>query len=194
VEAGTTRPVGRPRSEKARRAILAAALELAGSESAGPLTMEAIARRAGVSKETLYRWWRAKADVILEALAERGEREIPVPDTGSLSEDLHRFMRSTALALDPRTRRALRTLAAQAASDPALAQRVRERFLARRRAALGELLQRAVERGELDTAQARTAVDLIFGSLWYRLIFETGPLGAAWAESVADAIGAMSAL
>src|SRR5919201_3461045 len=95
----TPRPVGRPRSESARRAILAAAFERASQPAPGGLTMEAIGRRAGVSKETLYRWWRPKEEVLLEALAERGEEAIPVPDTGSLAGDLGRFMRSTAAAL-----------------------------------------------------------------------------------------------
>ena len=179
---------GRPRSETARRAILAAALELAAERDAERVTMDAIARRGGVSKETLYRWWRSKGEVLLEALAQRGEEAIPVPDTGSLAGDLGRFMRSTAAALDRPTRRLLRTLAAQAAADPAFAEQTRERFLARRRAALAAVLDRAVERGELTAPRAGIALDLVFGSLWYRLIFDVGPLDASWADAVTDAI------
>ncbi|HYX84994.1 MAG TPA: TetR/AcrR family transcriptional regulator [Gaiellales bacterium] len=179
---------GRPRSETARRAILAAALELAAERDAERVTMDAIARRARVSKETLYRWWRSKGEVLLEALAQRGEEAIPVPDTGSLAGDLGRFMRSTAAALDRPTRRLLRTLAAQAAADPAFAEQTRERFLARRRAALAAVLDRAVERGELTAPRAGIALDLVFGSLWYRLIFDVGPLDASWADAVTDAI------
>jgi AcrR family transcriptional regulator len=188
--AATKRPVGRPRSEAARSAILAAALELAAEHGTAGLAMEAVARRAGVSKETLYRWWRSKADVLLEALAERGEREIPIPDSGELAADLRRFMRATARALDPPTQRILRALAAEAASDLAVAARVREAFLSRRRGALATILERAVERGELSAEQAAIALDLAFGSLWYRLVFATGPLDRGWADSVADALAA----
>src|ERR671934_1249914 len=102
---------GRPRSEEARRAILAATLELAAEHGRQGLRMDAIAKRAGVSKETLYRWWRSKAEVLLEALAERGEETIPVPDSGSLHTDLLAFMRATARSADPPTRRLLRALA-----------------------------------------------------------------------------------
>jgi AcrR family transcriptional regulator len=130
METETPRRVGRPRSEAARRAILAAAFALAAERRPGKLTMEAIARRAAVSKETLYRWWDSKEAVLLEALAERGEREIPIPDTGELHGDLARFMRATARTLDPDMRRVLRTLAAGAAADPAFAERVRDGFLA----------------------------------------------------------------
>ena len=184
----TPRPVGRPRSESARRAILAAAFELASQPAPGGLTMEAIGRRAGVSKETLYRWWRSKEEVLLEALAERGERQIPVPDSGSLAADLRIFMRATARALDPATRRVLRTLAAGAASDPEFADQVREQFIDRRRSALGVVLEQAVERGELTSERAATALDFVFGSLWYRLVFGVGRLDRAWADSVTDAL------
>ena len=63
----STRGPGRPRSEPARRAILAAATHLVGREGYGRVTMEAIAREAGVSKQTVYRWWPTKAAIVLEA-------------------------------------------------------------------------------------------------------------------------------
>jgi AcrR family transcriptional regulator len=192
MTAEPTRRPGRPRSEEARRAILAAALELAAEEGPQGLRMDAIAKRAGVSKETLYRWWRSKAEVLLEALAERGEETIPVPDSGSLHADLLAFMRATARSADPPTRRLLRALAAEAAADESFAALALERFLARRRAALGDLLDRAVARGELAADDAATAVDLVYGSLWYRVIFGIGPLDEKWAEGVASTIGRIS--
>jgi AcrR family transcriptional regulator len=172
--------------------VLDAAFDLAAERGAAGLTMEAIGRRAGVSKETLYRWWRSKADVLLEALAERGERAIPVPETGDLPGDLAAFTHATAAALDDRMRRVLRALAAQAAADPAFAAAARAKFLSRRRAALNQVLDRAVGRGELSRERAEAALDLVFGSLWYRLIFAIGPLDAAWADSVADAVAAIA--
>ncbi|HYX85945.1 MAG TPA: TetR-like C-terminal domain-containing protein, partial [Gaiellales bacterium] len=65
----------------------------------------------------------------------------------------------------------LRALAAEAAADPAFAAQMRESFLERRRAALRQLLERGVTRGELSEAQSAAALDLVYGSLWYRLIF-----------------------
>jgi hypothetical protein len=66
---------------------------------------------------------------------------------------------------------------------------IRDRFLARRRAALGELTGRAVARREIDAAYADLVLDLVFGTLWYRLIFHIGRLDHAWADQLADAIG-----
>ena len=183
---------GRPRSEEARRAILHAALDLAAEHRPRGVAMDAIARRAGVSKETLYRWWRSKAEVLVEAMAERGAETIPLPETGSLAGDLRRFLRATAASADEPTRRILRALAAEAASDPGYAELVRDRFLVRRRAALETLLQRAVRAGQLDPARAALALDLVFGSLWYRVIFGLGPVDQEWADGVADAISALA--
>jgi AcrR family transcriptional regulator len=179
---------GRPRSEEARAAILAATLALAAERGPRGFHMDAIAKRAGVSKETLYRWWRSKADVLLEALAERGRATISLPDTGSLAGDLRAFLKLTVASGDPPTQRLLRALAAEAAADEAFAEVVRDRFLATRRQDLGRLLARAVKRGEITRADAAIAVDLIYGSLWYRLIFAVGPLDNRWANAVARAL------
>jgi AcrR family transcriptional regulator len=189
LEQSQPRRPGRPRSQSARRAILAAALELAGEHGPQGLTMGGLAQRAGVSKETLYRWWRSKTEVLLEALTAYGEQTIPVPDTGRLERDLRGFLRATAAALDSPTRRILRILAAEAAADPTAAQQIRQQFLVHRRAALAILLDRAVARGELsDQATASMLLDLVFGSLWYRLVFATGPLDQAWADALTNTI------
>jgi AcrR family transcriptional regulator len=183
-----TRPPGRPRSERARRAVLDATLALAEEEGPAGLNMEAIARRANVSKETLYRWWRSKTEVVLEALAERGQRTIPLPDTGSLQDDLGAFLRATVDSADPTSVRLLHAVAAAAAADEAVAHEVRDRFLVTRRAALGQLLGRAVARGDITSSYAALAIDLIYGCLWYRLIFDVGPLDYGWADEVAAGI------
>jgi AcrR family transcriptional regulator len=179
---------GRPRSERSRQAILASALALAAEEGPAGLRMDAIARRAGVSKETLYRWWPSKTEVILDALAEQGLRTIPLPDAGTLRGDLRGFLRATVDSLDPPTIRVLQSLAAQAAADTGTALQIRDRFLATRRAQLSQLLRRGEERGEIDQDKAGLALDLIYGSLWYRLIFLVGPLDYPWADGVADLI------
>lgn len=188
VTEGQGRRPGRPRSERARQAVLAATLALAAEEGPAGLHMEAIAKRAKVSKETLYRWWRSKTEVVLDALAEHGQQTIPLPDTGTLHGDLRVFLRATVDAADPTTVRLLHSIAAAAASDESVAHQVRDRFLVTRRAALGQILQRAVARGDITDDYAALATDLIYGSMWYRLIFRVGPLNYQWADTVAAAI------
>ncbi len=150
--------------------------------------MEAIAKRSQVSKDTLYRWWRSKSEVVLEALASYGDQVIPVADTGSLQIDLRRFMHATSRAIDQPTGQLLRVLAAGAANDATFAAMVRDQFLAHRRAALSTVFNGAVSRGELTRKRAAAMLDLVFGSLWYRLIFDIGPLDGEWADGVVDAV------
>ncbi|OHV55389.1 TetR/AcrR family transcriptional regulator [Pseudofrankia sp. BMG5.36] len=172
-------------------AVLEATLALAGEVGPAGLSMEAIAKRAGVSKETLYRWWRSKTEVILDAMAERGQETIPLPDNGTLPSDLRAFLRSTVESADHTTVRLLRAVAAAAATDQAVAHDVRDRFLVTRRAALGTLLDRAVARGELPDEHTTPLLDFVYGSLWYRLIFDVGPLDHTWADETVAAITAI---
>lgn len=168
--------------------MLAAALDIAAEEGPAGLRMEAIAQRARVSKETLYRWWPSKTEVVLDALAERGQQTIPLPDTGTLREDLRTFLRATVDSADPVTVRLLYHLAAAAAADETVAVQIRDRFLSTRRTALARLLDRAAGRGEITPGYAALALDLVYGTLWYRLIFRTGPLDYSWADDLAAAI------
>ncbi len=166
-------------------------MALAAEQEPAGLHMEAIARRANVSKETLYRWWHSKTDVILDALAEPGQRTIPLPGTGTLRGDLQAFLRATVDAADPATVRLLHSIAAAAAADETAAHQVRDRFLATRRADLGQILRRGATRGQIDHDNAALALDLIYGCMWYRLIFRTGPLDYQWADHVAAAIASL---
>jgi AcrR family transcriptional regulator len=185
----STRPRGRPRSERARRAVLDAVMALATEHDASAITMEAISRRAGVSKDTLYRWWRSRTEVVLEALAERGQQTIAVPDRGSLDDDLRAFLHATAASATPPTRRLLRLIASEAAQDHDTATLVRARFVDARRAALRAVLSGGVARGELDGARIELLTDLIYGSLWYRIVFDVAPLDHAWADGIVDVLG-----
>ncbi|MEU7604799.1 TetR/AcrR family transcriptional regulator, partial [Streptomyces sp. NPDC041003] len=90
----TKTPDATRRSDRSRRAILDAALTLVGEVGYNKLTIEAIAARAGVGKQTIYRWWPSKAAVLLDAsLALAGDAETEggwtgFPDTGDLAGDL----------------------------------------------------------------------------------------------------------
>ncbi|WP_404465948.1 TetR/AcrR family transcriptional regulator [Micrococcus antarcticus] len=93
---------GRPRSQASREAVLRAAAELMEPAGQAKLTMEGIAARAGVSKQTVYRWWRTKVDVLVEAVG-AGYLDIPLPlppDTGDLRADLATWLRAMAVEID----------------------------------------------------------------------------------------------
>jgi AcrR family transcriptional regulator len=183
---------GRPRSESARQAILAATAELIEQDGYGHVTMEAISRRAGVSKQTIYRWWPTKAAIILEALNEAATAIAPVPDTGSLDTDLRLFLRRTVAGAAGANTRLLAALMAEAQRDDAFAESFRTGFLALRRQVLREVLERARSRGELATsADLDFLVELVFGTLWYRILVRHQPLNRRFADQLADAVLAL---
>lgn len=188
--AESTRPhTGRRRNQAARRAILDAALRLLADADGAPVTVETIAREAGVGKQTLYRWWPSKGAVLLDALTDRAEQDVPAPDTGSLRDDLRAVVAATFEgASTPPTAPALRTLAREAARDPHLAVLMRE-FTGARRAALREVLERGRERGELPKGRdLDLMVDQVYGVFWYRFLLGHAPLDERTATDLADSL------
>ena len=142
------------------------------------LTVDGIAARAGTGKQTIYRWWPSKDDVLLEALAVKADLNVPVPDEGSYPADLRAFL---AASFDLGRRRqvadVLRALMARAQIEEAFGQRFRASFLQRRRDALAVIVDRAEARGELPPHLPRgTVADIVFGVIWYRLLATGQPL------------------
>jgi AcrR family transcriptional regulator len=183
---------GRKRSEQSRLAILAATLDLVAESGYGALTVEGIAARSGVGKQTIYRWWPSKADVLLDALATKADLKIPIPDEGSFRADLTRFLSDTfELGEKADVADTLRALMAQAQIDPEFGKRFREDFLLRRRDALGRIVDRAGERGELPPGVAPgTVIDVVFGTLWYRLLATREPVGRTLAGELVALLAA----
>ncbi|MFB7909163.1 TetR/AcrR family transcriptional regulator [Kitasatospora sp. NPDC056076] len=181
---------GRRRNEAAHRAILDAALHLLAESDGTPVTIDAIARAAGVGKQTVYRWWPSKGAVLLDALTDRADQDVTDhPDTGALRTDLRTFVETTFdAAQQSTTASALRTLVREAARDPHLAE-LMQAFTATRRDALHELLTRGRERGELaEHADLDLIVDQVYGVFWYRFLLGHGPLDPTVAERLADTL------
>jgi AcrR family transcriptional regulator len=190
-KSGTARP-GRKRSEESRQAILAAALGLTADVGYAGLTVDGIAARSGTGKQTIYRWWPSKDDVLLEALADRAALDVLIPDQRSYQADLRAFlMASFALSRQPQVPDILRALMARAQIDEEFGQRFRASFLQRRRDALAVLLDRAQARGDLPLQLARdTVADVVFGVIWYRLLASREPLGDRLADEIASTVSA----
>lgn len=178
---------GRRRSEESRRSILTAAFDLVAEEGQD-FTIEAIAARAGVSKQTIYRWWPTKGDILLESLAAQADAQITTSDHGSYAQDLLHFLNQTFKLLRPRgVRSALRNLMAEAQQNPELLRRFRDGFLERRRAALLQIIDRAESRGDLPPGvRAELIADIVFGVVWYRMLATERLLGSVEARSLAD--------
>ena len=147
----TVQPVrGRPRSAASEQAILAAALDLV-EEGQGPATISinAIARRAGVGKDTIYRRWPCKEDLLLDALASQQRTFEFAPDMSVRDGLIAPLTELIARMQHERDRRILRSLQGAGDDFPKLKQRYYEQVIAPRRARVRELIRAGIERGEL---------------------------------------------
>ncbi len=182
-------PRGRPRSERASKAILAATMELLLDQGLHAMSMDEVARRAGVSKATIYRWWPSKERLALDALTAEWASEPGVqPDTGSLRGDLLARFRPWLRQLNRKPfARVVAGLVAEAQTNSDFAVMYREYFVQPRRDATRELLVLARDRGEIAAdADLEVALDLLYGPIYHRLLQGHAPLTARFAEQVID--------
>jgi AcrR family transcriptional regulator len=190
-----TLPRGRPRSETARRAVLDTALRLCQDGGYQALTVKGIAEGAGVGRQTVYRWWPTKQDVLIDALRDLGLRKAEHldPDTGDTLRDLRTLMNATFTLTRRFTGKALIGLMAEAQHDPDLSRRLQSTVIGPRRQALRAILARGVARGELaaEDWELDLAVDFAFGTMWYRLISHHAPVDASLAEQITAALATL---
>jgi len=176
------------RSEHTHRAILSAAAALLEEVGYASLTIQAIAERAGVSNKTIYRWWSNKAAVVMEAFALATSDVVAIPDTGSLRADLLAFIQAAFVVHQTlKFGATMASLVAAIQTDLTLATAFREQFIAQRRDAVRQLLERAIQRGELPAStDVEAVIDGIYGPLFYRLLVGHAPLDNQFAEALVD--------
>ncbi|MFJ7207357.1 TetR/AcrR family transcriptional regulator [Streptomyces sp. NPDC098789] len=187
----TPRTGGRLRNEEAHRSVLEATAALLVENGYGALTIEGVAKRANVAKSTVYRWWKTKPELVMDAsfhapapdpapdpgsAPAQAPAPAPEPDTGSLAGDLTAFLAALyEAAADPVRARALTGLAAEAQLDPGSAAPFRAWARDRREVVLA-LLARAIAREEVPAAtDGERAADLVLGPFWYRLLVMGAP-------------------
>jgi AcrR family transcriptional regulator len=182
---------GRPRSERARKAILEAAAELLLARGLSAVSMDAVAERAGVSKATIYRWWPTKETLALDALyTEWAAARSQTRDTGSLRGDLLSMLRPWARRAGSRPYgRVVAALLTEAQTDPVFGAEYRQRFLEPRREQVREIFRRAIERGEIPAGtKVEVALDLLYGSMYHRLLHGHAPLNDRFVRDVVDTV------
>src|SRR6201996_7576303 len=154
---------GRHRSLEAKAAILKATLQLLERESLRKVTADSIARRAGVSKATIYKWWPNKSMVALDAYLAGMTERVAMPDTGSAEQDFTVQLKSLTAFYTSTLGRLFCQFIAEGQSDPEFLALFRERFLFARRDAARVMWRRGVERGEIrNTVDGEIVLDLIY--------------------------------
>ncbi|NDU72186.1 TetR family transcriptional regulator [Actinomadura sp. DSM 109109] len=181
------RTAGRPRSERADRAIVEATLDLLAEESGvAGVSVEAVAARAGVGKTTIYRRWPSKEALIVHALGSVKE-PLPEPSGASVREDLTAIARRFASDRHRRYSRCFWNVVGGAEKYPELYARYRQDVIEPRRDAVRRVIQRGVDSGELRAdLDVEVAMSLLLGPLTVKRPQETVPEG--YAEAVVDTL------
>jgi len=181
-----------PRVERSRQAILDATLQLLARDGdVGSLTVKAIAARSKVAKTTIYRRWRDKWELALDAVMIDMLPRLDEPvDVGDTRKELLTFINSVVKMLaTPPYGQAMQALVSQIATDPDLARVYREQVVEPRHAELTPVVKRGIARGDLrpDT-DVRLIHELLVGPIFYRLLFSGAPLDRNLGRRIVDAI------
>jgi len=181
---------GRRRSQRSHDAIIRATQELLVEDGYQALTIEGVAARAGVGKQTIYRWWPSRAALVLEAYL-AGSDAIPPP---AVSTDTRRSVRAmldwlVAVLAQPIGGGVVAGLVADLKHDADLAERYHRDVVPARRRAMREVLERSQERGDIRAdADLDLAIDALHGAVFYRLLLSGYPLDHAFTAALADQV------
>ena len=178
---------GRPRSESARRKVLAAARQLLHERGLPGVTVEGIAALAGVGKPTIYRHWPNAHAVAMDAFLESSEAAPGQSGIGFPLDALRRQLHAIAVAFASPAGRSTAALIAASQNDSELAKVFRNRFIMKSREAGRALLLQAVEQGAVRAdMDVEVALDLIYAPLYFRLLIGHGPLDGPFTDTLLD--------
>ncbi len=181
------RPARRPggRSALVRAKVHQAVLDLLAERGTAETSIPVVAQRAGVNPTSIYRRWRTREGLLADVAMSRLERDLPLPDTGSLRGDLTAWAASAAADLArPEGRLFLLALITSIPSTPE-AQAERDQHLQRRIRAIRQVTDRAAGRGESPPDPGAIA-DAVLGPLYRRALWGTLPADPAYPSSLVD--------
>ncbi len=187
AEPAPHRRPGRPRSERADRAIIDAALSLFAESGADGLCIEQVAARAGVGKATIYRRWPGKEDLLLDALATL-KVPLPAPQGRSVGTDLVALLDAMGKeSADPRRARLFALLQGEGLRYPRLMARYMETVVEPRRDVVRSVLRRGVATGELrEETDIEAALFMLTGAVLARGRYGQEPIEAGYPRRVVD--------
>ncbi|MBL1120433.1 TetR/AcrR family transcriptional regulator [Streptomyces sp. 110] len=175
--------------ENVTDAIRAAVFEELATVGYGRMSIERVARRAGVGKAAIYRRWRSKLPIVLEVVSALAKQGLPTPDTGSLQGDIKVLLEATARVLwHPMAAQIIPDLFAESARNPDMAQALQAAVRDSQRGVAEVVIRNAVNRGELSAdTDVDLALDLASGPLYWRLTTMRSPLPEGYLDGLAAA-------
>lgn len=166
--------IGRPRSEAARAAILHAVDDLLVEQGYAAMTLKGIAERAGVSRQTIYRWWSTKAEILFEASWTDAEEELAIAPTDSPLAEITAYLEALTrfLAHSP-AGAAYRALLGEAQHDADVARLLASKDI------LADSAKAVIRRTQTTTGDGPTSLDeasaLLVGPTFYAVLAGRDP-------------------
>lgn len=180
---------GRPRSPETREKILNAAYEMLNEVGFMDLTIEGVAAKAEVGKPTIYRRWKSKTALAMDAFLEAVNSELAFPDNGSVREDFREQMQKLVKLMNSPRGEVLANVIGCGQADRELIKIYRQNWLTPRREDAKKIFQRGVERGELRAdIDAEVAIDALYSPLFYRLLLKHLPLTDKFVDELIEAV------
>lgn len=171
-------------------AVFSAVIDDLSERGYARVTMDGVAKRAGVGKGALYRRWPSKLEMVLDVTAALSVSLAEVSDTGALRTDVRASLGATAAWLSqPPFATIIPDLVAETARSPELAPALERTIGQPRRDRAQVILDRAVQRGELaPETDTELALDLLAGPLYWRLVARHMPLDAQYLDNLTDLV------
>lgn len=176
-----------PRVARSRAAVLSAAAGMLIELGASSVTIEGIAERSGVAKTTIYRHWKSRSQLILDAFASLLTPGVHAPHTGPVRQQLESVLMQLVRGLTTsQWAPAVAALVDAADRDPELRQLLHD-FLSGRKEHIRSTLRAAVVRGELRPDLAiEEAISALFGPVYYRRLVSREPLDERFIKEIVD--------
>jgi AcrR family transcriptional regulator len=172
------------RSDASRVAILDATLKLLESTPLQQISIESIAREAGVGKATIYRWWNSKAAVVIEAFLQTHVSHTPMPKGGSPRDALTRHIHLLIEEYGGWSGRIVSQIMAEGQGDPEVLREFRERFWYGRRAVVREVVEEARRQGQFRSdIDTELQMDILYAPIYFRLLMGHSPLDKRFADT-----------
>ncbi len=180
---------GRPRSVEAQEAILKAAADLIATGGIGAVSIEAVARLAGVGKPTIYRNWDSKESLAMAALLRSGVPDTQVKQSDSALSDLYMQLAKVAAAFNTTLGRHTALMVASSDADSEIAKAFRNQIMQGSREEGRTILKRAIAEGAIDgRLDLDVALDMIYGPIFYRLLMGHVPANREFSQTLLDTL------
>jgi AcrR family transcriptional regulator len=177
------RKSGRPRSSESRDSILEASRKLLLHTSVREVSIEAIAKRAGVGKTTIYRWWPNKIAVVLDSILEKDMPAIDIVSGGSAEDMLVRALERFLKFMRGRTGQIVAGIFAEAQGNEEMLEVFQRHFMMNNIEILSNIVDQGKESGAFRTSiDTEMVVNMIFGTVFYRLMTKNQSLNPEFAD------------